>query len=101
MKLKDFIENYIEPNCLIRLVYKNQGGHKIVLDNWNDVSMEWQVLKGKGKNRHYADNEVLGIASILTNGHYTEAINIVIEELENQPYINEIVEEVIFNSEIV
>lgn len=93
MKLGEFIKKCIEPNCLIRLVYKNKSGHKLVLDDWNDVSMEWQVLKAKGKNRHYIDNEVLGVTSILmTSGSYTEAINIVIEELENQPYIDEIEE---------
>ena len=93
MKLGKFIEEFIEPNSLIRLVYKEVGGHKIVLNDWNDVSMEWQILKGKGKNRHYIDNEVIGIASILVDGHYSEAINICIEKLENQPFVEETIEE--------
>jgi hypothetical protein len=97
MKLGEFIEKYIEPNCLVRLVYKNKGGHKLVLDTWNDVTMEWEILKGKGKNRHFIDNEVLGITSILTSGHYKEAINIVIEELDNRPYIDETVEKLVTN----
>jgi hypothetical protein len=96
MKLKEFIEKYIEPNSIIRLVYRNTGGHKIVLNSWNDVIMEWSILKSQGDGRHYIDNEVLGIASIMSNGHYTEAINIVIEELENQPYIDEVFEEQLF-----
>ena len=102
MKLREFIEKCIEPNCLIRLVYKNKGGHKIVLDDWNDVSMEWEILKGKGKNRHYINNEVLGVTSILIRGgSYTEAINIVIEEMEIQPFIVELVEEQNCHSEAV
>lgn len=90
MKLKEFIENFIEHNTLVRLVYKFEGGgHEIVLDDWNDVSMEHEILKGKGKNRHYINNEVLGVTSIYTGGSYPEAVNIVIERLENQTFIEE------------
>lgn len=89
MKLGEFIENFSHNN-LIRLVYKDKGGHKLVLNDWDDVSMDWEILKGRGSNRHYIDNEVLGLASILGAGkHYTESINIVIEELEEQPFIEE------------
>lgn len=93
MKLGEFIEKHIESNCLIRLVYKNTGGYKLVLNDWNDVSMEWKILKAKGKNRHYINNEVIGVTCIGTGGHYPEAINIVIEELDNQPLIKELEEE--------
>jgi hypothetical protein len=89
MKLGEFIEKFVEHNSLIRLVYKEKGGHRIVSDNWEDVCMEHDILNGKGKFRHYINNEVLGIASILVQGHYPESINIVIEELENQPFIEE------------
>ena len=96
MKLGEFIKNFSHNN-IIRLVYKDKGGHKLVLDDWNDISMDHQVLNGKGKNRHYIDNEVLGLASILLSSgqghHYPEAINIVIEELENQPFVEEVEEE--------
>ncbi len=92
MLLKEFIEKFISKNSLVRLVYPHQGGHKIVLDVWDDVSMEWEILKGKGKNRHYINNNVLGIASIGMNCNYREAINIVIERLENQPVVDEIVD---------
>lgn len=95
MKLGEFITQFSHNN-IIRLVYKDKGGHKLVLDDWNDVSMDHQVLNGKGKNRHYIDNEVLGLAGICfpsaQGHHYPEAINIVIEELENQPFIEEVEE---------
>lgn len=74
-------------------MYKNKGGHEVVLNDWNDVSMDHEILYGKGKNRHYIDNEVLGLVGIgFMPGqgyHYPEAINIVIERLENQPFIEE------------
>jgi DNA gyrase subunit B len=46
MKLGEFIKNFSHNN-LIRLVYKNKGGHEIVLENWGDVSMDWEVNKAK------------------------------------------------------
>lgn len=90
MKLREFIEKFVERNSLIRLLYKEKGGHRIVHESWNDVSMEHDVLNGKGINRHYINNEVIEICSILVGGPYSEAINICIEELENQPYIEEV-----------
>jgi len=75
-------------------MYKDKGGHKCVLEEWNDVSMDHEILNSSGKNRHYIDNEVLGLTTICFSPgeghHYTEALNIVIEELENQPFIEEI-----------
>ena len=88
MTLGEFIKNFSHNN-LIRLVYKHKGGHKLVLDTWNDVSMDWEVNKAMGKNRHYIDNQVPGLASILTEGNYPEALNIIIEELEDQPFMAE------------
>ena len=97
MKLGEFIEKFSHNN-LIRLVYKEKGGHRLVLEDWNDVSMDWEVNKQKGKFRHYVNNEVLGLASIYfqpgSGIHYPEAINIVIEELENQPMIDEVEDEI-------
>ncbi len=92
MKLGEFIEKFSHNN-IIRLLHKDTIGYKTVLENWNEVSMDHQVLKGKSKNRHYIDNEVLGLACICVKGYYPEAINIVIEELENQPLIPETPEE--------
>ena len=97
MKLGEFIEKFSHNN-LIRLHYKEKGGNRLVLEDWNDVSMDWEVNKQKGKFRHYLNNEVLGLASIYSQPgkghHYPEAINIVIEELENQPMIDEVEEEI-------
>ena len=93
MKLTEFIENFIEHNSLIRLVYKIKNGHEVVAEDWDKVSMEHEVLKTKGIYRHYKDNKVLGICSILVNGPYSDAINIVIEKLENQPFVEETKEE--------
>ena len=101
MTLGEFIKNFSHNN-LIRLVYKHEGGYRLVLDTWNDVSMDWEVNKAKEKNRHYINNQVLGLASILqTGGHYPEALNIIIEELENQPIVEEQKDEKVFYSESV
>ena len=100
MKLGEFIENFSHNN-IVRLVYKNKGGYEIVLETWNDVSMDWQINQAKGKNRHYINNEVLGLACIGGMSQYTEAINIVIEKLEVQPFIDEVVEEQNCHSEAV
>ena len=93
MKLGEFIEKFSHNN-LIRLHYKIKGGNRLVLEDWNDVSMDWEVNKAKGKFRHYVNNEVLGLTSIYfppkSGQHYPEAINIVIEEIENQPMIDEV-----------
>lgn len=98
MNLGEFIKEFSHNN-IIRLHYKVKGGYKSVLASDNDVSMDWEILKAKGNNRHFIKNKVLGVVSILyMRGHYTEAINIAIEKLDNQPFINEIKEEII-NSE--
>jgi hypothetical protein len=93
MKLGEFIKNFSHNN-IVRLMYKEKGGHGCVLEDWNDVSMDHEILNSRGKNRHYIDNEVLGLATICfrpgEGHHYPEALNIVIEELENQPFIEEI-----------
>ena len=95
MKLKEFIEKFSHNN-MIRLHYKIKGGHRCVLESFDDVSMDHEILNGKGKNRHYINNEVLGLTGIYFQSGYTrypDAINIVIEELENQPMIEEVTDE--------
>jgi len=96
MKLGEFIKNFSHNN-VIRLHYKDKGGNQLVLEDWDDVSMDHEILRGKGKNRHYINNEVLGLSAIYLTPdrghHYPEAINIVIEKLENQPYIEEVIDE--------
>ena len=101
MKLGEFIKNFITPNSLIRLVYKNKSDYEIVLNTWDDVSMEWEILKGKGENRHYIDNEVIGITCISGMRRNSDAINIVIERSENQPFIEEIIEDYTNRSESI
>lgn len=93
MKLCEFITNFSHNN-MIRLLYKEKGGHRIVLNSWDDVTMDWQINKAQGENRHYANNEVLGIIGISGIQRNLDAINIVIEELEKQPFVDEIIEEV-------
>lgn len=80
MRLKEFLQNFVEPNTLIRLVYKTKEGHVTVGENWDEVSMEWKIIKGEGIYKDYVDNFVIGITDILCNGHYSEAVNIVISE---------------------
>lgn len=92
MKLGEFIKKFSHNN-MIRIHYKEKGGNRIVLDEWDDVSMDHEIVNGKGKNRHYIDNEVLGLVGIYFQSghtHYPDAINIVIEELKNQPFIQEV-----------
>jgi hypothetical protein len=80
MILKDFIENYVMSNSLIRLHYKTKGGYISVGVDSNDVSMEHEIINGKGKFGKYKNYKVLGVKDILCEGHYTEAINIIIIE---------------------
>jgi len=101
MTLGEFIKNFSHNN-IVRLHYKIKGGNQCVLEDWNDVSMDHEILKGKGKNRHYINNEVLGLTTINFqpgHNHYPEALNIVIEELENQPMIEETINETEFYTE--
>ena len=84
------------------MVLKRKTGQELVLEHWNDVSMDWEVNKQKGKFRHYVNNEVLGLTTISFGAgqgiHHPEAINIVIEKLENQPYIEETIEQQYYES---
>lgn len=93
MKLGEFIKNFSHNN-VIRLWYKTKGGYEIVLETFNDVSMDWEVNKQKGKFRHYVSNEVEGLTTVLfhtgSNVHDSEALNIVIERAENQEYLPEL-----------
>lgn len=96
MKLGEFIKKFSHNN-VVRLLYKIKGGHELVLNDWNDVSMDWEVNKAKGKFRHYIDNEVLGLTTVSFGAnekiHHADALNIVIERLENQPFVEEAKEE--------
>jgi len=72
MQLQEFIEKSIGKNTLIRLWYKVQGGHEMVIPE--KVWMEWELIK-----TDFAWNEVMYVTDILVRGHYSEAINIVIK----------------------
>lgn len=93
MKLGEFISQFSHNN-LIRLWYNTKQGHEIVGKTFDDVSMDWEVNEQKGKFRHYVNNEVLGLATICFSSYtkHVEALNIVIERLENQPIVDEAVE---------
>lgn len=81
MILKEFVDNFINHNSLVRLVYKIPGGNKVVLNTWDEVSMAWEISKGEGKYAPYINHKVLYVTSISVRGPYSEAINIVIEEI--------------------
>lgn len=91
MKLGEFIEKFSHNN-LIRLWYKHEGGYKAVLDHANDVDMDWTVNKQEGKYRHFINNEMLGLVGIeFSDGvKHHDAINIVIEKLDNQPQLEDL-----------
>lgn len=91
MKLGEFIKQFSHNN-IVRLVYDYKGGHKVVGKDWNDVSMDHEITRQIGKFRNYINNEVLGLATISTEGHYPEALNICIQRLESQPQLEDLYE---------
>jgi len=74
MKLKEFIEKFVEKNTLVRLWYKEKSGHRQVIES-DKPKMEWDLARGEFKDR-----EVIGVTDILVTGHYSEAVNIVIKK---------------------
>jgi hypothetical protein len=92
MKLGEFIKNFSHNNT-IRLHYKTEDGYICVAENDNTVSMDWEVNKQQGPFRHFVNNEVVKLLSICGYKKNADAINIVIEKLENQPFIEELIEE--------
>lgn len=80
MTLKEFIENFVCHNSLIKLWKPIKGGHELLVENEETVCMEWQIIKGSDiwQNK-YADVTVIGVTDILCDDHYREAINIVID----------------------
>lgn len=73
MTLKQFIENFVEPNTLIRLQYKLKDGHEEV--DGDNPQMEWELKTSK-----YANRKVIGVTDILyLKSNYQEAVNISIE----------------------
>ena len=78
MTLKEFIEKFVCKNTLIRLWTKCKGGHQMIHCGNDEVSMEWQTLKGESFQSAFLDREVIGVTDILCDTH-REAVNIVIK----------------------
>ena len=82
MILKEFIEQFVEKNTLIRLWFKVSWGHNAVVSGIEDVvAMEWATLKGEGPYGEYLDHEIIGVTDILIiDTAHPDAVNIVIKE---------------------
>lgn len=77
MLLKEFIEEFIEHNTLIRLwnIPSNGKGYEETIKG-DKPMMEWEILKSDWK-----DKRVICITDILYEGsNYIESVNIVIEK---------------------
>lgn len=76
MTLKNFIEQFVCPNTLVRLHYVSTNPEfSYESANNDEPEMEWKLVNSKYKNR-----EVIGVKDILyLHGSYTEAVNIIIE----------------------
>ena len=96
MTLGEFIQKFSHNN-IIRLWYAERNGNRLVLKNHNDTSMDWQVLYQQGPYRHFINNKVIKLTTYTypsrINVRHPEALNIVIEKLQNQPYLEEIPDE--------
>ena len=74
MIVKEFVNNFIEHNTLIRLWYNVKGGHEEVITG-DKPMMEHELVKSE-----YADRKVVGITDILYyKSHHVEAVNLIIE----------------------
>ena len=74
MTVREFINTLVEPNTLIRLLYKTDTGHEEVIKG-DKPKMEHQL-----KRSIYSEREVVGVTDILyLKSHYAEAVNLVIK----------------------
>ncbi len=97
MKLGEFIEAFSHNN-IIRLHYTHEGeggGNICVLENFDQVSMDWEVNLGKGKYARYRNHEVIKLLSICTDSKYPEAINILIERKPTEDIRDEVITEIL------
>lgn len=76
MTLKSFLEEFSHNN-IIRLLYKVEGGHTPVTDDWDNVAMDHEIIDGTRFNS-FIDKEVLGVVGIIVK-RYSDAINIVLK----------------------
>lgn len=75
MNLKNFINQFICHNTLIRLWYKADTAGYIEVIEGDKPKMEHEWVKTE-----YANNLVIGVTDILyVKSHYVEAVNIVIK----------------------
>lgn len=81
MTLHNFIKKFSNNN-LVRLLYRkeNLSDCYIIADTWDDVSMDWEITKHKGIFKDYGNHKVISLQSIMVDGPYSEALNIVIEK---------------------
>ena len=77
MKLKEFLEEYVCSNTMIRL-WKNINKHErlCLFDECKPV-MDWE-LKWDDRYEKYRNMKVIGVTDILCETYY-EAVNIVVE----------------------
>ena len=73
LTLKSFIEKFVEPNTIIRLWKKVEGGHE-QLNNGKPL-MEWKLILSK-----YSNRKVSGITDIVVPDDHPEAINVILKE---------------------
>ncbi len=94
--LKEFIENYVCKNSLIRLWYSINGVYEMVIKDHKSVCMEWEILKCDSIciYKRYLNNKVIGVTDISVIGDYSEAINIVIEKVELQDFRNNLLKSI-------
>lgn len=79
MTLKEFIENCICKNSIIKLWKPIPGGHELLSEDDDYVCMEWQVARNDVWQSKYASTRVIGVTDILCDDPYREAINIVLD----------------------
>lgn len=77
MVLKEFIEQFVLPNTLIRLWEPTEEGHRVITES---PVMEWELLQEKTVYSLYLYNYVKGITDVLINDVYPETVNIVLEK---------------------
>ena len=80
MKLKEFVDKYIEHNTMVRLWTKMSNGNLcMVEDNVNKVFMNHEI-----KNTYYKDWIFISVTNVLCRGGYLEATNLIV--VDTNPY---------------
>lgn len=80
MKLKEFVDTFVNNNALIRLWVPIKGGHKMILGGKSNVGMAWELSKGIGWQSTYSDWEIDCLPSIYVDDFYRDAVNISLKE---------------------